>query len=108
MVDDAKKIFLAGIGAVAMTYEKASEVIDSLVNKGKLTIDEGTELAEELKRNVKVTATDAKDMVIDTVEKMKPITKDELVQILNDMNYATKADVLELKRKIEKIEQKDS
>lgn len=36
MVSDAKSIFLAGVGAAAMTYEKASEVIDSLVKKVRL------------------------------------------------------------------------
>lgn len=105
MVEDAKKLFLAGVGAAAMTYEKASEVVNSLVDKGRLTVDEGKELSEELKRNVKSTATEAKGMVKDTMEKMKPITKDELLQILGEMNYATKADIIELKHKIEKLEQ---
>lgn len=108
MVEDAKKLFLAGVGAAAMTYEKASEVVNSLVDKGKLTVEEGKELSEELKRNTKSTASDAKDIVKDTIEKMKPITKDDLLQILTEMNYATKADIIELKHKIESLEQKNN
>ena len=53
MMDEIKKVLLFGVGAVASTYEKATEVVDDLVKKGKITIDEGTELGEELKRTFK-------------------------------------------------------
>ena len=49
-MDEIKKVLLFGVGAVASTYEKAAEVVDELVKKGKITIDEGKELGEELKR----------------------------------------------------------
>ena len=39
--DDLKKIFLAGVGAVAMTAEKSKEMIDQLVTKGELTVEQG-------------------------------------------------------------------
>ena len=41
MMDEIKKVLLFGVGAVASTYEKATEVVDDLVKKGKITIDEG-------------------------------------------------------------------
>ena len=50
MMDEIKKVLLFGVGAVASTYEKATEVVDELVKKGKITIEEGKELGEELKR----------------------------------------------------------
>lgn len=48
-----KKIMLAGIGAVAVTAEKSREVLDELVSKGELTVEQGKVLNEELKHNVK-------------------------------------------------------
>lgn len=102
MVTDAKNLFLAGVGAAAMTYEKASNVVSSLVEKGKLTVEEGMELSEELKRDVKATAKEAKEKV----SSMVPLTKDELLAILEEMNYATKADIIEVKRKIEALDEK--
>lgn len=48
-----KKVFLAGVGAVATTAETAKEVIDDLVTKGELTMEQGKVLNEELKRNAK-------------------------------------------------------
>lgn len=48
-----KKIFLAGVGAVATTAETAKELVDDLVSKGELTMEQGKVLNEELRRNAK-------------------------------------------------------
>ncbi|NBJ15988.1 MAG: aspartyl beta-hydroxylase [Dehalobacter sp. 4CP] len=50
--DEMKKIFLAGIGAIATTAEKTMEVIDSLIEKGELTVEQGRVINEELKHNM--------------------------------------------------------
>ena len=44
-----RKVFLAGVGAVASTAENAKELIDDLVEKGELTVAQGRMLNEELK-----------------------------------------------------------
>ena len=103
MVSDAKNVFLAGVGAAALTYEKATDVISQLVERGKLTLEEGKELSEELKRDVKSTANGAKESMLEKVNNIKPLTKEELSDILEEKNYATKADVLELKRIVRRI-----
>lgn len=51
--ENLRKILLAGLGAAAVTAEKSKQVIDELVQKGELTLDQGKVLNEELKRNVK-------------------------------------------------------
>ena len=53
--DNLKKIFLAGIGAVAVTAEKSKDLLDEMVDKGELTVEQGKVLNEELKHNVKKT-----------------------------------------------------
>ena len=63
-------------------------------------------MSEELKRDVKSTANGAKESMLEKVNNIKPLTKEELSDILEEKNYATKADVLELKRIIEKLEEK--
>ena len=50
-----KKVLLAGIGAVAVTGEKSKELLDEMVKKGELTVEQGKVLNEELKHNVKKT-----------------------------------------------------
>ena len=49
--EDLKKVLLAGIGAVATTIEKSKDVVDELVKKGELTVEQGKALNEELKHN---------------------------------------------------------
>ena len=47
-----KNIVLGGIGAAAITAEKAGEVAEVLVEKGTKTVEQGKAANEELKRNV--------------------------------------------------------
>ena len=51
--DGLRKIFLAGVGAVATTADAAKDLVDQLVKKGELTVEQGKVLNEELKHTVK-------------------------------------------------------
>lgn len=48
--DGLHKVLLAGIGALATGVEKGQEIVDSLVKKGELTVEQGKILNTELKR----------------------------------------------------------
>ena len=47
LTDGLKKILLAGIGTVAVTAEKSKEVLDEMVKRGELTVEQGKELNQE-------------------------------------------------------------
>lgn len=49
---DFKKIFYAGIGAAALTAEKARDLVRELIEKGEMTVEQGELINEELKRNI--------------------------------------------------------
>ena len=53
VTDLVKNVVLAGIGAAAVTTEKAKDVADELVKKGSLTVEQGKVLNEELKHTLK-------------------------------------------------------
>ena len=57
--DGIKKLLLIGIGAAAVTAEKSQQIVDELVKKGEITVEQGKELNQELKRNVKKSIDDA-------------------------------------------------
>ena len=40
LTDGLKKILLAGIGTVAVTAEKSKEVLDEMVKRGELTVEQ--------------------------------------------------------------------
>ncbi len=49
VTDILKKTLLAGVGAAAVAVEKSSEIVDSLVQKGELTVEQGKALEQELR-----------------------------------------------------------
>ena len=93
-----KKLLLAGIGTAAVTAEKSKEVLDELVKKGELTVEQGKVLNQELKHNIK-----------ESVEKnvnvtLKPSNPDELKEVLGKM---TPDQLAALKEQISKMQAKD-
>ena len=52
-MNDLKKVLLAGIGMTAMTVENADSYVKELDENGRLTVEEGKELEQELKRQSK-------------------------------------------------------
>ena len=53
--DGLKKFLLVGIGAAATTVEKSQQIVDELIKKGEITVEQGKELNKELQHNVKKT-----------------------------------------------------
>ena len=49
-MDELKKIFLAGVGITSTSIEKAEKLINEMVEKGRVTVQEGKELQTELTR----------------------------------------------------------
>ena len=49
ITDSVRDIFLAGVGAVALGAEKSKELVDQLVAKGEITVEQGKQLNTELK-----------------------------------------------------------
>ena len=49
LTETFQNIFLAGVGALSIGGEKAKAVIDDLVERGQVTVDQGRKLNEELK-----------------------------------------------------------
>lgn len=54
--DGFKDIFLAGIGALSMSGEKAKELVDRLIARGEITVEQGKSINSELKHKVEETA----------------------------------------------------
>ena len=77
--ENVKKLLLAGVGAAATTVEKSKEILDDLVEKGELTVEQGKALNEELKHNIKKTVEEN----VKNTEKTDPV--EELDKLLEKM-----------------------
>lgn len=87
--EELKKVLLAGIGAVATTIEKSKDVVDELVKKGELTVEQGKTLNEELKHNLtkKTEKTVSVDQISKDLENINPkdleILKEKITELQN-------------------------
>ena len=96
--ENIKKLLLAGVGAVAVTAEKSKELLDEMVEKGELTVEQGKVLNEELKHNIKKTVKEN----VNTGE--KKTASEEVSELLDKM---TPEQIAALKEQIEKKEAED-
>ena len=92
-----KKVLLAGIGAVAVTGEKSKELLDEMVKKGELTVEQGKALNEELKHNIKSAVKEKVNV------KVKTSSPEELDELLDKM---TPEQMALLKQRIDEMEKK--
>lgn len=93
-----RKVFLAGVGAITTTGEKGAKVIDDLVKKGELTVEEGKILNSDLAKKVSSGAADLKSKGVDlgksfrdilyNVDKMSREERDELIAKIEAANKA--------------------
>ena len=91
-MNELKKVLLAGIGLSAMTVEKTDAFVKDLVEKGRLTVEEGKELQQELKRQGKE---EAQELLGDLEAKTRSV------------QYATKDDVKRLEDKLDALLKQD-
>ncbi|MGB4440232.1 MAG: hypothetical protein WBJ13_13650 [Sedimentibacter sp.] len=93
-----KNILLAGIGSMAYSYEKSADIIKNLIEKGEITVNQGMELNEELKRK--------KNSEKNTNESGYTITLEKLKEMMSSLNIATEEDIKGLENRIRILEEK--
>ena len=99
MMEEFKKILLLGIGAASMTYEKAMEIINDMVKKGKLTLEEGKQIGDELRKSMKDKAS------IISENNKKYLTKEDVLQIIAEYNLISRTELDLLKERVVALEE---
>jgi polyhydroxyalkanoate synthesis regulator phasin len=94
-----KKILLVGIGTAAVTAEKSKEILDDLVKKGELTVEQGKVLNQELKHNIKSTVKTAADSV-----KENAARKNDQEELKATISKLTPEQLAAVKAQIEKMQ----
>ena len=106
MINELKKVMLAGVGTAATAYEKADCFIADMVSKGKMTVEDGKVLSEELKRNFQEKTTEATNEITCKLEKMKPFTKDNFKAMFDEANKGTLEEINKLRERVAVLEAK--
>lgn len=95
LLDVARKVLLAGIGAVALAQDEIEDFVNRLVERGEIAEKDGRKLIKEVMDRRKKDAEKAEDEVGKRVE-----------EILDRMNVPTKADIDALGEKIAVLSKK--
>ncbi len=99
MLEMARKVLLAGIGAFALTQEEVEKIVNKLIERGEIAEKDGRKLIKDImeKRRKKT-------------EEVRVETEDELEKRMEDMmsrmNIASKSDIDSLNRKITTLSKK--
>jgi poly(hydroxyalkanoate) granule-associated protein len=93
MLDMARKVLLAGIGAVALAQEEVEEFVGKLIDRGEIAEKDGRKLINDIiekrKKKVEETADSAEEQLDKRIE-----------SLLDRMNVPTKSDIEALSAKI--------
>ena len=102
-----KNIFLAGVGATAYSFEKAQELVDDLVKKGELTVQQGKVVNEELKRNVSQKLRNAADSLENSGKEVSAAVMETADDLLGKVEELTAEQRKALKEKLEQMDQEN-
>ena len=92
MFETLDKVMLAGLGAMSMTREKAEQIFDEYVEKGKAQKEHRAGFVKEL---------------MDQAEKYKAdlekVVSEQLEKVMNKQPLATKDDIKRLESKLDQL-----
>lgn len=96
-----EKLILAGIGALALSGEKSRNMLDELIKRGEITVEQGKVINEELKHSI--------DKAFSEINKQEKTVKTEKepnpAELINNLNKLNKEDLDKLKKKLAEMEE---
>jgi polyhydroxyalkanoate synthesis regulator phasin len=92
MFETLDKVFLAGLGAMSMTKEKAEQIFDEYVKKGAVERDQKGGFVKEILETAEKTRADMEKMVAEQVKKA-----------IASIPLATKEDLKRVEQKLDQI-----
>lgn len=94
MEDTLKNILYQGLGIIAITKDKVEQAVSDLVEKGKLTREEGKKFAEELRSETKKAG-----------EEFKESSKEAMREWIEKSGIPSRAEFDALKLRVQALEQ---
>jgi poly(hydroxyalkanoate) granule-associated protein len=99
MLEMARKVLLAGIGAMALTQEEIERFVGKLVERGEIAEKDGRKLIKDIMERRRKKSAEVRSDTEDEVEK-------RMEEVLGRMNIASKSDIDALNRKITTLTKK--
>ncbi|PKM42663.1 MAG: polyhydroxyalkanoate synthesis regulator [Firmicutes bacterium HGW-Firmicutes-8] len=93
MKEFIKRSLFLGIGLVAASREQVEKIVDDMVKKGEISSTESKELLNDLISKGE-----------DEQKRLSNMVKDQIREVLDDLNIATKEDINKLEKRLETLE----
>lgn len=103
VIDSAREIWLAGLGAFAKAEEEGSKFFESLVEEGEKVESRGIKVAEDAVKEVKFKVAEAKNKANDTWDKIEQVFQDRVARALNSLGVPTYDDIKDLSNRVEAL-----
>ncbi len=103
VVDSARQIWLAGLGAFSKAEEEGGKLFESLVKEGEEVEARTRKTAEEKVEEVKGKMEEVKNKVSDTWDGLEQLFEDRVARVLNRLGVPTNDDVQELSKRVEEL-----
>ena len=99
MLTAARKVLLAGIGAMALAQEEIEDFVNRLVERGEIAEKDGRKLINDVMER-------RKSQVEDQVDKAEDTLDSRIERVLHRMNVPSKKDIDDLGAKISTLTKK--
>jgi len=105
MVDYARQIWLAGLGAFAKAEQESSKLFETLVKRGEEVEGQLSKAAEDKVEKIRSKAEEARDKANDTWNKLEQVFQKRVARALTRLGVPTRDDVQALARQVEILQQ---
>lgn len=103
VVDSARQIWLAGLGAFSKAEEEGGKLFESLVKEGEEVEARTRKTAEKKVEEVRGKMEEVKNKVSDTWDGLEQVFEDRVARVLNRLGVPTNDDVQELSKRVEEL-----
>ena len=93
-VNSLEKVILAGIDAITKTAENAGDLLDELIKKGALTVEQGKTINEELKHEIKESVNGA----------VRAVQSSAVSKFVENMDKFSPEDIAKIRVKVDELE----
>ncbi len=101
--ESAQRIWLAGLGALAVAEQEGSKLFRTLVQKGEEFESRGKERAEQLRVELDGQFGKAREKATQTWEKLEETVDEKVSAALHRMGVPTKDEIQKLTRRVEEL-----
>jgi poly(hydroxyalkanoate) granule-associated protein len=103
MAELLRRMLLASIGAVAMTYDEAEKVIQRMVERGELAQKDGEKVMNEVMERLRQRPKEMEAEATETGEELGQKFESSIDQFLNRLNIPSKRDIDDLSAKVAQL-----